>query len=453
MLDRHNFSQWFAIGMRLLILLVLLPILNKSLRSSDVSIWLILNSALGFAMLVDFGVRPTLSRYINYGISGGMSNFAELSGFNRKEFLAALITISSRFYRSWAIPLSIVFGALIWAYFHIVSLQQLSNPLIIPLVSAVFLMRFICNEMLALLEGFNQLWYVKLIDGFSVLLYVLTGTLTYYYRDLIIVILGLFLAQLFSYLFLRKRVNQLDVDFDLNVDNDVSQAIKRIVMMKAYKTGIGSLLSNGITHLSSLILGARIESTTILNVALVQIRMIGLIRDVASVPFYSKIPALLIDHSGNSNEISRYAIKQSSKVYVLFIAACLGVYFAFPILANLFGLELLKGREFWIFLSLAFLLHRLSSMNVHSLLIATNKVYSYVLDGVGGVAYVSMLFLFLDEYQVNALPHSMFIANLFCISLPSLVLIRYKMTTDFLFYSSIVLLLILSTYLWMVFHL
>lgn len=159
--------SWGFNGLRLASGLILLPLALHKLSASDLGMYYVLLSLAGLAPVMDFGLRPTIGRFVNYAMGGarefqphGISK-AENLGAPNYDLLWQLLLTMRTLYRYLTFAALIVVG--LWGTYIVeLRIHETSSPTITRLAWGITLAA-------TLLDVYSNWWGVYLLGMNKVL--------------------------------------------------------------------------------------------------------------------------------------------------------------------------------------------------------------------------------------------------------------------------------------------
>ena len=420
--------SWGSLSVQLIGVIVILPLVLRSLPVEEVSLWLLFSSITIVINLADFGFRPTLIRMIAYSHAGdsqvlhGKLIGQPSGGYSLTDVVCAMRCIYNRlFYITLAI------SSIVGTAFIISPVAHLSNPLvgwgawaIVSITGSVALRGGMYS---AFLHGSNnvalcQRWELictvpailasvgVLIAGGGVLELVLASQL------------GTLLKVFAS----RKLAFNISPTSLWCSTARVNHEVMRSTWSAAWRSGIGIFITSA-TLQGTGIAYAQFAPAEKAASYLLALKMLQILSNFSNVPFYSQIPYFSKLYAQDKIELlisrSIHAMFKSNWIYFLGIVGV--AVFGDDILIFWESNISLLSNDYFLLMSIAFLLERIGAkhLQMYSL---SNHILWHVVNGVTGiimffgmifiycwVGFVGILLGMLIAYLIFYLPYSMWL--------------------------------------------
>ena len=226
----------------------------------------------------------------------------------------------------------------------------------------------------------------------------------------------------------RKLYNQkVRVNFSKKSNfvktNHINTALNKLIFKSVWKSSLGIVLS------ASLIQIAIFSSSNILQaeeaaIFLISIQLIRGISSFSHAPLYTKIPIMASMYLADRSEVVRIAKKSSFySIFVFFSLAYLVNYVLIYYQANI-NINVNFSSEYWFIMVAAFLIERMTAINLQ-LLTIPNKIVMHIVNGCGFIIAILFFLYFKDYYTSLAYPISFFLSY-FLLQFPLTLIYKYK---------------------------
>lgn len=395
---------------------IVLPIILTKIESGDVGLWVLFSTLTSVIFLLDFGFHNSFSRSVAFVFSGvdslAVQGFSERDAGSSNEInyslLRALITSMKWLYSRLAFFLLTLFLTLGTFYIHHV-LEDYDGVRSRAYI-AWFIFCFISSYNLytlyfeALLEGSGQIRITKKITVLGQLLFLISTITLVYFR---LGILALVISQFFSIVFIRffsakffytKELNKMISSADIIPFRDVL----KIVSPNAVKYGITSL-GGFLIQKSSVFLGSIYLSLSAVAVFGITKQVLDLVINVSTIALLTYIPKISnLRVQKRKEEIAIIYVRGVLIANLLFIGACLSIYFFGNTFLNQMGSKTLFAPDGVLLMMLASSFIALNT-GMSSAVIATKNEIPFMIPSLlSGLLTVVLLFLGL-HYGNNAM--------------------------------------------------
>ncbi len=389
--ESPTFTTWGNWAVSVLRLAVLLPFILKQLSPAENAIWLLFMSLMALGNLADIGFTPTFVRMVAH-VCGGVANFED---FGKKiaqprqensiswQFMEKLYgTIGTV---NLVLSLS---AATLLAIFGTFALQKplatLSNAAVYWQAWAVLCVSVGCIFYAKKYEAIlNGLGFVPLVNRWNILF----GLFSIFASVLVLGfggnILNLLLSsQAFALLTLfRNRYLLLyqvhQQKFAAFRAFSFEPALFRIAFGAAWRTGLVTFASAGVTEWTGLLYAQHITDYALLASYQLALRFITQLTEFSKAPFYSKLPEFAKLRAAGEIDTLTFRVEKSMQLSLLFfVLGVLGVGF----LAD-WGLAFIGSKvkfvplSLWLAMGVAFLAERIAAL--HAQQSATDNIIRF----------------------------------------------------------------------------
>ncbi|MBD1393333.1 hypothetical protein [Mucilaginibacter glaciei] len=419
---------WMSYSTKALSLFGVLPLILKQFSAADIVLYYLFSTIVFLQSVADFGFRQTFTRIISYAFGGAkdIAVFSTTNTYKNSEqgtqpnvpLMGDIISTMKYIYLVLTAILFVamtVFGTLsmIKPVADASNANQAWYCWVIILIVSCF--NFYTKSYLNFLEGLNQIALVRRIETLTSIGSILSSMAVLYFAP---TLLNLIIVSQFWVLIVSIRDWYLCTIINDGFYKKVSKRLpfNKVIFKKiwhpAWRSGIGGLMSAGVTNLTSIVY-AQFGNTASVASYLLAIRIITQIKEVSMAPFYSKLPVLAIYRVNNDMVSLKAAIKRgmrlSHAVFIIgFIATSLLIG---PLLRVIGSKTAFLDMNIWGLLGWAFYAQRFGAMHLQVYL-TTNHVITHIADTVSGFLYIVAVY-FLSKYiGVYAIPVGMLIGYL-----------------------------------------
>jgi len=416
-----TFTTWGSLLTRLLSVVAVLPLVLVKFSAPEVVVWQLFATLASLLLLLDFGLAPTFARLLSYANGGADIN--ELKDMRQKrERRDALVNNET---------LTQVFSTLRWLYMRcglattallcvggtwalLQPMSQLSDArhawMAWLIVVATSLAAVWGNVYGAALQGLNQIATMRRWEIASSLGQILSSFLVLTLHG---GLLELVISNQAWLLFNVWRLRRLLFSTHPALREAPAQAqpeIMAVLWPAAWRSGVGMLMSNGIIQLSG-VFYSQLAPAAEVAAYLLALRIMTVIAQFSSAPFYSKLPVLAELHASGQRELqlklARRGMGLSLWVYTLGVVT---VMWCMPLVLQSIGSRVTFVSElFWCVMSLAFFVERLGAMHLQ-LYSMTNHVIWHIANGVTGLLLLALAVVFYAWLGSIGLPLAMLVA-------------------------------------------
>lgn len=399
--------------------------LLRKLEPAEIAVWWLLASIMSLQTLADLGFAPTFTRLIAYAM-GGANPVGEARGhedqYRRRDgpnwavVEAVWSTMQVTYARLTVLALLPIacFGT--WALVR--PMSALDNPdkgwvawVIVLTVSAAV---FRANAFSAYLEGVNQVallrrWQVLTSVGVIITLFVVLlsgGRLL----SLVIASQSWAILNAARNWQLARHVN--DGRLSSFKTGEVDRAMFRVAWPAAWRSGVGSLFSQGVFYASGLVY-AQVADAAALSTYLLAFRWIQLISELCQAPFYSKIPVLSrLRAEGRAEDQLKLAQHGMRLALWTYVSGFVTVGILGSTVLHAIGSRVeFASSALWVLLGLGFFIERYGAMHIQ-LYSTTNHIIWHVANGVTGTVYLIVSIGLLKFIGVFAFPVAVIVGYL-----------------------------------------
>lgn len=416
-----TFTTWGSFATRLLSVTLVLPMMLTKLEPSEVAVMQLFASILAILMMLDFGLSPTLARMYSYAMGGAtVDDLTDITKAPKKEVVApnhealrAVYGTLRWLYLRVAVVLTIGMG-LIGTWLLIKPISQVADTHvgwiawgITLLTSSVSVWGNVYN---VVLMGGNQIAPMRRWETvFATCQILCTFAILHFGGKLLVLVLANQAWLVINVLRNRWLVRQLQPELN-HVGAKAEQGVIQPMWPATWRSGIGILMSQGIIQSSGLVYSQFAPAKDV-AAYLLALRLITLISQLSSVPFYTKLPLLgQLLAGGRKPELVRIAQKSMAVSHWLFVAGAAGVlYTASPLLTFIGSKVNFVSGDFWVVMALAFFAERYGAMHIH-LYSVSNRIIWHIANGITGAIMIAGLMVLYPWLKDMALPAAMAMA-------------------------------------------
>jgi len=410
--ESATLMTWMSYSTKAISLVGILPLVLKQFTPEDVVLWYLFSTIIGIQSLADFGFRQTFSRIISFAFAGATdidifnykdSKSHENSSVCNTKLLSSIINVMMFLYR-WltviVLILMITLGSL--SMVKPISGVNLQTEAWISWGVVIFAscISFYSRVYLNFLEGLNKIALVRRVETFTSLGAIFSSMVVLIWfpslLNLVIVHQFWLIVSSLRDWYLCKIVNN-NLFEKVYIKQPLDISILRKIWAPAWRSGIGGLMSAGLTNLTSIIY-AQFGNTASVAGYLLAIRLITQIREVSMAPFYSKLPVLAMLRAKSDIVALKLTAKRGMKIsHVVFLVGFILTSLCInPFLEIINSKVTFVSMHLWGLLGLAFFAHRFGAMHLQ-IYITTNHVISHIADGVSGILFI-LSAVFLSKY-------------------------------------------------------
>lgn len=366
-------------------LVVLLPLVVAGLESRDGVIWFGGATLFSFQLIIDFGLTPTITRYVSYAYGGvplakmindaraGRSNESTPSHDSSPDWaaIAGLSRHLRSLYRVTALA-ALGVGVVLVLTTLPLAISQSSHPaasgIALSVVLCVATINVYGNSYVSLLQGCGQLALTQRVQmTFAFASIVLSAVVLASGHGVASAIVAFYLPYAVATLVLRRECRALLAATSSGVSAviDTSQAaqLRRQMAGDALRSGVGVLLSLGIIQLSGLVT-VRLMTASMASAYMLGLQMIRAATSFSQAPFHAHFPHMaslyyIPEKRPDLLRIARTGMVRSLLVFLL-IVVVVGLLLGF--FHTAFGKRSLPSLALWGWLGMAFLVFRFGAM-------------------------------------------------------------------------------------------
>ncbi|MFT4155389.1 hypothetical protein [Parafilimonas sp.] len=420
-------TTWASYSVQALNIVVVLPLVLKKFSAENIVLWYLFSTILTLLSIADFGFRTTFSRNISYAFGGAKElktfvfsnendSSTELSP--NLSLLHGVVSTMKYTYVWLTLILAVLLGTFgTWSMMKPIGLTNNINEawwcwVIVAVGSCI---RFYGKTYMNFLEGLFKIATVRRVEALTSLGSIVSGILVLLYKPSLINLVAVtqfwFLIVVFRDWYLCHRVND-GIYYSVSKKLPFDKQMFLTIWKPAWKSGIASFMSIGLTNLTSIVYAQSSSSSSVASY-LMAFRLIDQLKIVSMAPLYSKIPLLAqLRVQNNQPKLLNIAIRGVSLSHLTFM---LGFVFI-----GMFSTELLHiihsnvpfvSQSMWMLLGFAFFVQRYGAMHIQ-IYLSTNHVISHIADGVSGLLYIISALLLKEYIGVYAIPAGMIIGYL-----------------------------------------
>lgn len=387
--------SWANLGVKSSALFLLLPLVVGTLPASDSVIWFAVATLFTLQLVVDFGLTPTITRYISYvyggtalsNLVGGRSIAVDgKSGDPNWPGIAQLYVNLKMLYRVVALAMLSV-GVLLTLFLLGPAITKSTQPGLagIAVAFAIFVasVNVFGNSYVSLLQGCGGMAFVQRVQMLFASINILLGAGALLFSGSVaIAIIAFYAPNLACVMTLRhasrKRLAHVEAD-GTRPDEEgghVAATIRRQMAGDAARSGMGVLASLGVVQVSGLVV-ARIMIAEQAAAYMLGLQMIRAASSFSQAPFYAHLPYMATLYSDPKQhdkllKVAGVGMIRSLTVFLLFV---LFIGAALSSAGHLFGNRQLPSLALWGTMGLAFLMERFGAMQLQLYTIAGDVIW------------------------------------------------------------------------------
>ncbi|MCU0392442.1 MAG: hypothetical protein MUE81_15100 [Thermoflexibacter sp.] len=415
--ESPTLMTWGSFLTRSLSAVLVLPLVLRSFQEEEITLWLMFAQIISLQLLVDMGFTPTFARLIAYAKGGIRDIIPFLNPKNKDEnttittdsepnweLIGQIRIVMQKVYTYMTL---ISFGLLltVGTYFVYEPIQRMQSKSMhgwiawgMIVFTSLFYLRG--NQYSACLQGINQVatlrrWEVLVAMGgiVSSLVVLLAdgGLLGMVIASQVWVILGIGLNYWLSNKYIPKVIVQEGIS---------SQTMFLLIWQKAWRSGVGVLISFGTLRFASLYIGGGVDSAQA-AMFLLGLRIVEMLNEFAQAPVYSKLPRLAKLYAERNLGVMMGVAKQGmTRSHWIFVGA-----FIVSGLVGNFALAFIGSKtQFpqiheWCILGLAYFFQRFGAMHLH-LFSTTNQIIWHKVNGITGLIFLIIFFLTYQYFPI-----------------------------------------------------
>lgn len=416
-----TFTTWGSLLTRLLSVVAVLPLVLVKFSAAEVVVWQLFATLASLLLLLDFGLAPTFARLLSYANGGAeIKDLKEMRQkrerrdalVNNETLMQVFSTLRWLYMRCGLATTALLCVGGTWALFQ--PMSQLTDArhawVAWLIVVGTSLAAVWGNIYGAALQGLNQIATMRRWEIATSLGQILCSFLVLIFHGGLLVLVISNQAWL---LFNVWRLRRLLFNTHPTLRAAPAQATPEIMSVlwpAAWRSGVGMLMSNGIIQLSGVFYSQMAPAAEV-AAYLLALRIMTVISQFSSAPFYSKLPVLAELHASGQRDqqlaIARRGMGLSLWVYTLGVV---GIMWCMPLALQYIGSRVTFVSElFWCVMSLAFFVERLGAMHIQ-LYSLTNHVVWHIANGVTGVLLLALAAVFYAWMGSIGLPLAMLVA-------------------------------------------
>lgn len=409
--------SWANLAAKSSSLFLLLPLVVGKLPPRDSVIWFAVATLFTFQLVVDFGLTPTISRYVAYANGGvpladlvaGRKIATLSSGLSQPDWTCVAF-LYANLRAMYKVVASVMFavGVILSTGFMEPAIAGASEPgwtaLAVLTAILVAVVNVYGNSYVSLLQGCGQIALVQRVQMSFAFVSVAAGSISLALsHSVALAILAFYLPNLLCVVGLRLRAHlQLQkvitkLDFSDAAHQAMAAQIRRQMGRDSVKSGIGTLASLGIIQLSGLVV-TRMMEPAIASAYMMGLQMVRAANGFSQAPFYAHLPNMAALYSDLSThpKLLKIAGQGMIKSLGVFIAVVLAAGFVLFEFAQLFGNRQLPSLYLLGLLGLAFLLERFGAMQLQLYTLTGDVIWHRANGFTALIIIVSALPLFLS---------------------------------------------------------
>jgi len=409
-----TYTTWGSFLANSLSALIVLPLVLTKFSTAEITVWYLMLTFVGLQFVVESGFSTTFSRIITY-LTGGVAinnlrrpSTSGTGNLNAGDLNRVYSTMQVAYFGlgiAWT-TLLLVTGAL--ALQRPISHVQDPRSAWIAwgVIVAVSFIAFQGNRYVSYLMGLNEVALLRRWDAIAAIGAIITSFIILFSGGglLALVIANqawLLLKVALNAWLARSAADGLMRSFS---SQSFNKQVFNAIWPSAWRSGVGVLMSYGIIQ-SSGIIYAQVGSTPDVASYLLGMRVMQIITQFSSAPFYSKIPSYSrLYAEGKVAELLQVAqrgMRLSHWAFVIGFGST--AFLAAPILKYLGSNASFPNPLLWILMGLAFFSERFGAMHIQ-LYSTTNKIIWHIANGVSGTIYLAVSLGLLNLIGAYAFP-------------------------------------------------
>lgn len=410
---------WMSYSTKALSLFIVLPLILKNFSAAEVSLYYLFTAIITLIGLADFGFKSTFSRIISFAYGGAKDVGVFRGNVKVEEFkecnwdlIENICSSMNRIY-SWLSSILLIMFVTLGTWFLIKPIYAVIDTkqawIAWGVIVLTTVIKFYGTIYQNYLEGLYKIALVRRIEAFmqlgsilsSITVLVLGGSILY----LIISVQIWQLLNVARNWYLARMVEQGKYRLFRSLPFD--RILFKKIWRPAWRSGLSGLMSNGLTQLSG-ILYAQIGAPELVAAYLLALRIITQIKEISMAPFYSKIPLMArLRVDGRLKELVEISQRGMFLGHSVFVAGVIFVAVFSDKLMRLIESNVpFVSDSFWLFLSIAFFIHRYGAMHIQ-LYLTTNHIISHIADSVSGLIFILVAYLLVESIGIFAIPIGM----------------------------------------------
>jgi len=403
---------------------LLLPIALTRLSTAEIALWYFFRIITDLRPIIDMGFGPTFVRQIAYAYGGSKEYEKPIQNISDGDNPKSNLDLVERtFFTMEAVygRLTIIFFsslAVLGSIAVIRPIRQIDNQItgwlawgVVILGSAFFLRG---NSYTSFLQGSNNIPLYRRWEALfllaaipsSIVVLLLGGGL-----------LGLVITEqfwIFVAVLRNRRLTASIIPFNLNqtIKEKYSKDIFKSIWPRAWRSGIGVIMSYGVMQFSGLIY-SQFGDTSSVAAYLLSLRFAQNISTFSRVPFYSRLPQMATLYARNKqDQLISIAQRGMNYSHWLFSLGFIGFGISAPYLLIIINSNTsFVPQSLWALMGLGFFAERFGAMHLQ-LYTLTNKVVWHIANGISGAIAVVVALLSLSSLGVYAFPIGYSLGNI-----------------------------------------
>lgn len=422
--ESPTLMTWGSLAINSSKLILVLPLVLNKLSAEETSVWLIFQTIIGLQIVIDMGFNTSVGRSISMGF-GGLRTLStsfdkkvrESEGTNWQ--LISEVFFTSRFvYFRLALlyvfllasagtaliirPISTLGSQLEIGYYAWL-IVVLTNPIV--LYGNIYNAYLVGLDKIALLRRWDMLIGLgNIIGSVFVLLF---------QPNLIFLVINNQFWQLVkcarNYFLSRQVEDKKMIQFKKLPFN---RSIFKQIWSPTWRSGIGVLMSYGLTQLSGLFY-AQFGKAIEISSYLLSLRIVQVLSDFSRAPFYSKISTLTILRArGEFDNQLTLAKKGMTLTYWIFVLGFISVSVSADFLLSFINSKTPFVDDFlWILMGLGVFMERFGAMHIQ-LYSTTNRIVWHISNSISGLIYIVVCLMTFNSMGVYTFPIALLTSNL-----------------------------------------
>lgn len=415
-------TTWGSIFVRLASVGVLLPLVLRRYDAPEVAVWQLFSVLFALALLFDFGLAPTFARLLAYARGGATLDemarptaaFRDGTADLGPAGTAAVVLSAQRWlYLRLGIVAALAFGLLgSWALLR--PIAQTANPVAAwwawGMVLATMAVGFWGNGYGAALQGMDYIAVLRRWEIGCGLAQVLSSSL-------VLLAGGGLLELVASYQFwvvfnaVRNRMLMKQQCPELMAAPvRADHSVLRVLWPATWRSGVGVLMSQGIVQASGVIF-SQVGGPAEVAAYLLALRVMTVISQLATAPFYSKLPQLaklqMMQQRTAQVALAKRGMRMAHWTFVIGVG--LVALLAQALLDLIGSRTAFVSPVVWALMCLAFFTERFGAMHLQ-LYSVTNHILWHIANGVAGTLMIGLSLVLYPALGLTALPLGMLLA-------------------------------------------
>jgi hypothetical protein len=410
-------TTWGSLSFRTLGLLLVLPLLLNKFSTSDIALWYLFSTIIGFQLLFDLGFGSTFYRIIAYAF-GGSENLDDLRRVDSNQLneprwnkISQIVGTMYFIYNLLAIGYLAIMG-IIGSYVLIRPINLSSDItngwiawIVVLTTTAISLRGNIYNNYLL---GLNKVAMLRRWEALTSLGGIISNivVLLFNWSLLFLVISNQawILISVIRNRFLCRRVYENRFSKFSAEKRNLDKEILNNIWPRAWRSAVGLFMNFGLIQASGLIF-AQIGKSAEVASYLLGLRIIDTIKTFSQAPFYSKLPLLakLRSQGKSAEQIKAASFGMMLSHYSYILAFILVGLFIDQILILIKSNAEFVNPSMWALMGIGFFLERFGAMHLQ-LYSTTNHIVWHIANGVSGLIYLVTSLILLSVIGVYAFP-------------------------------------------------